>query len=148
MDPPTGTDAGAGDPSAAASRQAQAALAAASRQAQAEIAACRVDVYLAPCVSDALDKYAKALDEIAPDLPPQLHVLPSIVRQAAHRVRAARTNSEVTKVVAQAVSEVNKTIALLRADDPNAAPVGNQVGRDIDRTLAVAEVKLLRTSSL
>jgi hypothetical protein len=123
-------------------------LAAASRQAQAAIAACRVDVYLAPCVSDALDTYAKALDEIAPDLPPQLHALPSIVRQAAHRVRAARTNSEVTKVVAQAVSEVNKTIALLRAEDPNAAPVGNQVGRDIDRTLAVAETKLLRAASL
>ena len=148
MDPAYRNRCGVRDPLAAASQQAQAALAAASRQAQAAIAACRVDVYLAPCVSDALDNYAKALDEIAPDLPPQLHVLPSIVRQAAHRVRAARTNTEVTKVVAQAVSEVNKTIALLRADDPNAAPVGNQVGRDIDRTLAVAEVKLLRASSL
>jgi hypothetical protein len=43
---------------------------------------------------------------------------------------------------------VNKTIALLKAADPNAAPVGNQVGRDIDRTLAVAETKLLRAASL
>ena len=46
------------------------------------------------CIADALDKYAEALAQVAPRLPPQLQDEANVVAQAARRVRAARTKAE------------------------------------------------------
>ncbi|MGO8832317.1 MAG: hypothetical protein ACLQE9_05815, partial [Roseiarcus sp.] len=118
----------------------------ASSQAQAAIGAC--DTNVGTCVADALDAYADELDAIAPRLPPQMRALPRIVHQAAAKVRVARTKAEAVMAVKTAIVLVNKAISLLRAEDPNAAPVGARVGRAVDGVLAVAETKLLRATEL
>ena len=118
----------------------------ASQAAQAAIQACNINA--GTCVADALDAYATKLEALVPRLPPQLHTLPGIVRGAAQKVRVARTKAEAVSAVKMAIVQVDKTIALLRAEDPNAAKIGSAVGRAVDQTLDVAENKLLRASEL
>jgi hypothetical protein len=118
----------------------------ASGEAQKAIQGCNTNT--GTCVADALDAYASKLEALAPRLPPQLHTLPGIVRGAAQKVRTARTKAEAVSAVKTAITEVNKTIALLRAEDPNAASIGSAVGRAVDQTLEIAETKLLRASEL
>ncbi len=117
-----------------------------SRGVQQAIEACAVNT--PPCIADALDAYADKLEALAPQLPAQLRNLPTIVREAARKVRAAKTKTEALNAVKSAISQVNKTIALLKAENPNAAATGASVGRAVDQTLQVAEVKLLRSSGL
>lgn len=119
---------------------------AASDEADQAIELCAVNT--PPCIADALEAYADKLEALAPRLPPRLRTLPSIVRNAARRVRVAKTRAEAVGAVKTAIAQVHKAIALLKAEDPNAAGVGVQVGRDVDATLKVAEIKLLRSSGL
>ncbi len=118
----------------------------ASSEAQAAIDLCNTNV--GTCVADALDAYADKLEVIAPRLPPQLRVLPRVVHEAAAKVRVARTKVEAVKAVKVAIVQVAKAISLLRAEDPNAAPVGVQVGRAVDGVLEAGEIKLLRATEL
>ncbi|MGO9744408.1 MAG: hypothetical protein ACLPN5_23385 [Roseiarcus sp.] len=118
----------------------------ASSEAQAAIDLCNTNV--GTCVADALDAYADKLEVIAPRLPPQLRVLPRVVHEAAAKVRVARTKVEAVKAVKVAIVQVAKAISLLRTEDPNAAPVGVQVGRAVDGVLEAGETKLLRATEL
>jgi hypothetical protein len=117
-----------------------------SQESQTTIEACNTNT--PPCIADALDAYADKLEALTPRLPARLSALPTIVREAARKVRAARTKAEAVSAVKSAITQVNKTIALLRAEDPNAIKTGAAVGRAVDQTLEVAEVKLLRSSGL
>ena len=117
-----------------------------SQEAQSAIRACRVDT--PACVADALDAYAARLEALAPRLGPRYRALPAIVRRAARKVRAAKTGAEAAGVVELAIAEVNRTIGLLAAEDPDATQTGGLVGRSVDQTLEVAAVKLLRSSDM
>ena len=117
-----------------------------SHVSQTAIEACNKNT--PPCIADALEAYADKLEALAPRLPERLRALPTIVREAARGVRAARSRTEAVNAVKSAIAQVNKTIALLKAEDPDAAKTGVPVGRAVDQTLEVAEVKLLRSTGL
>jgi hypothetical protein len=117
-----------------------------SHEVQSEIDACRFDS--PACIADALDEYADRLEALTTRLGPGYRALPTIVRQAARKIRVARSKTEVAIALKSAITQVGKTIALLRAEDPNAGNIGAVVGRAVDQTLEVAQVKLLRSSDL
>ena len=117
-----------------------------SRGAQDAIDAC--DFYTTRCVADALDNYAAALRRIAPRLPPPLRSLPDIVAKAATRVRIARTKDEAIRAVRNAIAEVHKSIALLKADDPITLKAETREGAFVVDTLQVADDKLERAVGL
>ena len=117
-----------------------------SQQAQSAIRACRVDT--PACMADALDIYADRLEALTPRLGPRYRELPIILRRAARKVRAAKSDAAAANAVKSAITEVNKTIALLAAEDPNATRTGAAVARAVDQTLEVAEVKLTRSTDM
>jgi hypothetical protein len=117
-----------------------------SRGAEAAIDEC--DYETPECVADVLDRYAAALRQIAPQLPPALRNLPDIVARAATRVRASRTREEAVKALKVAIAEVHKSIALLKADDPAAVPAGTREGSFVVETLQVADNKLEKAVGL
>jgi hypothetical protein len=100
------------------------------------------------CIADALDNYAAALAQLAPQLPPQLQNLPNIVATAAARVRVARTRTQAIHALSVAISAVHKTIALLRADDSFALKAGTRAGGFVGETLQVATLKLENAAGL
>jgi len=117
-----------------------------SRGAEAAVDECG---YQDPqCVADVLDRYAAALRELAPQLPPALQNLPDIVARAATRVRASKTREEAVKALKIAIAEVHKSIALLRADDPIALQTGTREGSFVAETLQVADNKLEKAVGL
>jgi hypothetical protein len=124
----------------------EAAVKAASDEAQAAILVCPIDT--PPCIADALDAYAAALQKLAPYLPPQLRTLPAIVAKAATKVRAAKTKAEAVQAVKSAIAEVHKTIALLEADDSTTRQVGTREGTLVVQTLQVASDKLEKAVGL
>ncbi len=100
------------------------------------------------CLANALDNYAAALAQVAPQLPPELRNLPNIVSTAAHRVRAAHTRRQAVQALNVAITAVRKTIALLQADDPVTLKAGTRAGGFVAETLRVASLKLERTAGL
>ncbi|MGA2041894.1 MAG: hypothetical protein ABSG83_00835 [Roseiarcus sp.] len=121
-------------------------LAALSRQAADAITVCRDETLR--CVADALDRYAQALRDVAPRLPPALRSLPTIVADAARRVRAARTVAEAAQAVKTAIGRVRKTIALLKADDPVILRAETREGSLVADTLEAASDKLEKAVGL
>ena len=121
-------------------------LAVASASAQDAINQCGIET--PSCVADALDAYADALEKLAPQLPPRLRTLPAIIRNAAKRVRVAKTMSEAGRIVKAAISEVRKVIALQIADDRASAKVATRDGGLVVETLRVADVKLESATGL
>lgn len=119
---------------------------AASDQAQDQILVCQIDS--PPCIADALDAYAAALEKLAPYLPPQLRTLPGIVARAATKVRAAKTKAEAVRAVKAAIGEVHKTISLLKADDSGTRDIGAREGTLVVQTLQVASDKLEKAVGL
>ncbi|MGA2043095.1 MAG: hypothetical protein ABSG83_06950 [Roseiarcus sp.] len=117
-----------------------------SRQAVQAIYACRDDPRL--CVADALEAYANALRRLAPRLAPPLRRLPDIVARAAARVRAARTDREAIGAVADAIGQVHKVIALLRADDPITLKSETRSGAQVAAILEAADVRLEKATGL
>ena len=111
-----------------------------TRQAQNSVSSCSLDS--PDCIADVLDKYAAALQQIAPRLPPALRKLPNIVAAAARRARASRTPQEAMFVMRSAVAEVHKAIALLQADDPITFKAETREGALVAGTLLVAQYKL------
>jgi hypothetical protein len=99
-------------------------------------------------IADALERFAAELAVLAPRLPPQLRNLPTIVGDAARKVRAAHSIAEAVGAVRTAIAQVNKDISLLRAENPDAAPASIQVSRTVSATLQAAEFRLLRASEL
>jgi hypothetical protein len=117
-----------------------------SRQAARAIDACRDDPR--PCVADALEAYANALRRLAPRLAPPLRNLPDIVARAAVRVRASHTNREAIGAVADAILQVHKVIALLRADDPITLNAETRSGAQVAAILEAADVRLEKATGL
>ena len=121
-------------------------LAALSGQTQNAINGCGAE---APeCIADALDEYAAALQQMAPQLPPQLRSLPTIVATAASRVRFSRNPRQAIQAVRIAIAAVHKSIALLRADDPVTLKAATREGALVAATLQVADDKLERAIGL
>jgi hypothetical protein len=117
-------------------------------------------------IADALDRYASALEQIdeppppepglAPPprhrLPREMRDLPRIVREAAARVRAAPSPHAAIKVLQAAIDVVekktDKTIALMRASDPDANSFATRGGDLVADTLKSAQTALARSDSL
>jgi len=121
-----------------------------SRETEHYIDACGGNAQIR--IADALDRYAQALTEIAPRLPPSLHSLPQIVAAAAHRTRTAPTKHAAAHALRAAVAAihaaVHKTISLIRASDPDSASVATRGGDLVAKTLSVAASALERADSL
>lgn len=124
----------------------EAAVKALSEEAQNAMAACEVSSR--PCFADALDAYAVALQKLAPRLPPKLRALPSIVAHAARKVRAARTAIEAVAALGTAITQIHKTIALLKADDPVPVQTETREAALVAETLQVASDKLEKATGL
>jgi hypothetical protein len=116
--------------------------------AEAATAIARCDYETPYCVADALDNYAAALRQIAPQLPPRLRALPNIIAKAASRVRASRSKEEAVNALRVAIAEVHKTITLLKAEDPVARRAGTRDGALVIETLRVADNKLEKAVGL
>jgi hypothetical protein len=99
------------------------------------------------CVADALEKYADALTQVAPHLPPQLQDAPAVVAQAAQRVRSARTKAEATRALREAIAIIHKDIELVRAEDPD-NPRATRGGDFVAETLNVASLALEKGGGL
>jgi len=95
-----------------------------------------------------LDAYADALEKLAPQLPPRLRVLPTIVRSAAKKVRVAKTIAEARKVLKATISQIQKVISLQIADDKLSASVATRDGAFVTETLHVADLKLEKAVGL
>jgi hypothetical protein len=106
------------------------------------------DMQAARCIADALDDFATALRDLAPQLPPEFRNLPVIVETAATRVRTARTKKEAIRALTNAIAEVQKSIALLRADDPITLKAETREGTFVVETLQVADDKLEKALGL
>ncbi len=104
------------------------------------------------CIADALDEYAKALDKVTPRLPPEARdafkKLPDVVHAAATRARAAPTVRAAVGELRSAIAVVHKTIALMRASDPDAKQVATRGGDLVARTLNSAATALERADTL
>ena len=104
------------------------------------------------CVADALDKYADALQKIAPRLPRPLRALPAIIHQAAQKARVAPTVHAAIKVLHATVvvvqKIVRKTIELMRAGDPDGASAATRGGDLVASTLNTAATVLERADTL
>ncbi|MGO8797886.1 MAG: hypothetical protein ACLQE9_17810 [Roseiarcus sp.] len=111
-----------------------------TEQAQAALSSCSLDS--PDCIADILDRYAAALQRIAPRLPPELRKLPAIVAAAARRARASTSPREAVLALRGAVAEVHKAIALLKADDPMTLKAETREGTLVVGTLLVAQNKL------
>ncbi len=119
-------------------------------------------------VADALDKYADALEQaMTPPAAPQstffftyvphkaprvVRELPKIVREAAARVRVAKTPHAAVAIVKAAIEEVqkkvDKTIALMRAADSDAESPATRGTSLVAATLKSAAETLERADTL
>jgi chaperonin cofactor prefoldin len=88
------------------------------------------------------------LRQLAPLSPPELRNLPITVERAATKVRTARTKKEAIAAMTNAIAEVHKTIALLKADDPVYLRSGTRDGELVVETLQVADDKLQKAVGL
>jgi len=121
-------------------------FAAAADRSKAAIARC--DSAAASCVAQELDRYADWLDSVAPQLPPDLRVLPTIVRRAASGVRSAKSRGDAVRAVQAAIADVRKTISLLRVDDPDARRTATREASFSIDTLLVASTQLKKATEL
>ena len=99
------------------------------------------------CIANALDKYAEALAQVAPHLPPQLQEAPSVVAQAAKRVRAARNAGEAQRALRDAIAIIHKDIELVKAEEPD-KPRLTRGGDFVVETLSVASLALEKGGGL
>jgi hypothetical protein len=104
------------------------------------------------CIADALDEYAKALDKVTLRLPPDAREvfkkLPGVVHAAATRARAAPTVRAAAGELRNAIAVVHKTIALMRASDPDAQQVATRGGDLVTGALNSAATALERADTL
>lgn len=102
----------------------------------------------AACVADALDNFAAALAAVGPRLPPQVADLPFVVRQAARKIRVARTAAQAHAAIHEAIATISAKLKLLRVDDPDARSDGARSANFINGTLSVADLELTRISGI
>jgi hypothetical protein len=99
------------------------------------------------CIANALDKYAEALAQVTPRLPPQLQDEANVVAQAARRVRAARSKAEAQRALHDAIAIIHKDIELVKAEDPD-HPRLTRGGDFVAETLNVASLALEKGGGL
>jgi len=99
------------------------------------------------CIAGALDKYAEALAQVTPRLPPQLQNEADVVAQAARRVRAARSKAEAQRALHDAIAIIHKDIELVKAEDPD-HPRLTRGGDFVAETLNVASLALEKGGGL
>ena len=122
------------------------------------------------CLSESLDTYANALDEIANDLPSGLETVSATIRTARDEIRAAAAKAqtrlagattaaerraiqraaidEARGAISKAKTEIRKAISLIRADDPEVAAVQRQTGARIVRVFDTVDSALVRAVEL
>ena len=100
------------------------------------------------CVGNALEGFADALDSRILSLPGPMKGVSAIVRDAARKVRNAKTISEARASVRAAVVEVRKAIALIRADEPGVAQLQIRQGNVIASALENVDLKLAKAVGL
>jgi len=122
------------------------------------------------CLSDALDKFSSALDSAALDLPPSLQNVSAIIRTARQGVDAARDRAlsrlagattdaereairrdavdEARQSLQTAQSEIERSIALIRADDPDLARVQVEQGNVVLAAVKKVDLGLERAVGL
>ncbi|MFK7837122.1 MAG: MBG domain-containing protein [Sulfitobacter sp.] len=122
------------------------------------------------CLSESLDTYANALDEIANDLPPGLESVSATIRTASQEVRAATARAqrrlaganteaqrrgirrdainEARGAINTAKEEIRKAISLIRADDPEVQAVHRQTGARIIQAFDTVDSALVRATEL
>lgn len=125
-------------------------LAAISQQTQNYIEMCQCKTQ--DCVADLLEDYAKAIEKVAPRLPRAarkvIEKLPKIVHAAAQEARKAPTVKAAVKVLSAAVEVVHKTIALMRAADPDSQIAAARGGDLVENTLKSAATALESADTL
>lgn len=100
------------------------------------------------CVGTALDRYADTLESRSLQLPAPLRAVTGVIREAARKVRAARTIADARAAVRVAVTEVRKAIALIRADEPTVARLQVRQGNAIASALQSVDTRLARAVGL
>ena len=99
------------------------------------------------CIANALDRYAEALAQVTPRLPPQFQNEATVVAQAAQRVRAARTKAEAQRALRDAIAIIHKDVELVKAEDPD-HPRATRGGDFVAETLNVASLALEKGGGL
>ncbi|KIN70289.1 Filamentous hemagglutinin outer membrane protein [Sulfitobacter noctilucae] len=122
------------------------------------------------CLSESLDTYSNALDEIANDLPSGLETVSATIRtardavdaaaaRATRRLATATTDAQRRAIQRDAVNEargaidtakteIRKAISLIRADDPEVAAVQRQTGARIVQAFDAVDSSLARAVDL
>lgn len=122
------------------------------------------------CLSRALDRYTSALDELVDQLPDSMQQVSAILRETKGKIdssrervvqRLASATSEAERdairregmreaqaALAEARTEIRKSIGLIRAEDPDLARVHAQQGEVVLATLAKVDATLARAVEL
>ncbi|MEP5729449.1 MAG: MBG domain-containing protein [Sulfitobacter sp.] len=122
------------------------------------------------CLSESLDTYANALDEIANDLPAGLETVSATIRTASQEVKAATARAtrrlasatseaerrairrdaitEARNAISTAKEEIRKSISLIRADDPEVQAIQQRTGARIVQAFDTVDTALVRAVEL
>ena len=122
------------------------------------------------CLSESLDTYANALDEIVNDLPAGMETVSATIRTASSGVKAAAARAqrrlagattdaqrrairreavaEARGAINEAREEIRKAISLIRADDPEVQAVQQQTGARIVQAFDTIDSELARAVEL
>lgn len=125
--------------------------------------------YLA-CLSDALNDFSNELDAISTDLPPALANVAAIINEARvgvdraqaranRRLAGATTEAERAAIAADAIAEaraavqtagdeIRKSIALIRAEDPELVRLQTDTINTIVRAVETVDIELSRVTDL
>ncbi|WP_299044470.1 filamentous hemagglutinin N-terminal domain-containing protein [uncultured Tateyamaria sp.] len=125
--------------------------------------------YLA-CLSDSLNEFADELDLLSADLPPGMQNVARIVQDARVKIDQARVRAqsrlagatsdaerqairrdavnEARSALAEASSEIRKSIALVRADDPELATIQRATVNRVAGAVDSVGIKLARVAEL
>ncbi|MCX7561219.1 MBG domain-containing protein [Sulfitobacter sp. F26204] len=127
------------------------------------------DNYMA-CLSDSLDTYSNALDEIVNDLPAGLETVSATIRTASDSIKASAARAqrrlagattdaqrrairrdavnEARGAINEAKSEIRKAISLIRADDPEVTSIQRDTGARIIQAFDAVDSSLVRAVEL
>ncbi|NNK16546.1 MAG: hypothetical protein HKP51_06545, partial [Sulfitobacter sp.] len=122
------------------------------------------------CLSESLDTYSNALDQIASDMPSGLETVSATIRTARDGVNAAAARAqrrlagatseaerrairrdavtEARGAINAAQEEIRKAITLIRADDPEVAAVQRNTGARIIQAFDTVDSELARAVEL
>jgi hypothetical protein len=173
-DAPSGGVAAGAPQAVATAQQTLAEIITVSNDLQQDVASCnqsnkQAEDFLA-CLSDALDKYSSALDSATLDLPPSLQNVSAIIQTARQGVDAARDRAlsrlarattdaerqairrdavdEARQSLQTAQTEIERSIALIRADDPDLARVQVEQGNVVLAAVKKVDLGLERAVGL